>query len=141
MWAAAITNFSGDRFSSGKTKRFLTPYILKFLPNATEELIDAINFTIRKTAHVVEYGLMAMLIFSVFAVGMTRWRKIWSLYAIFFCFLIAVSDEYRQKHSQLRTGALEDLMIDLAGAIVFIAFLRIVFKDRYDASGKNLKSV
>lgn len=112
-----------------------------FLPGATEELIITINFAVRKVAHLVEYGLMAVLIFSVFAVGMTRWRRVWSIYALIICGLIAAADEYRQMFSQVRTGAAEDLMLDLTGAALFLVFLKIVFKDRYDASGKNLKSV
>lgn len=74
---------------------------------------------------------MAMLVFGVFAVGMTRWRRIWSLYAVAFCALIAVTDEYRQAHSQVRTGAFEDLVLDLTGAVLFLTLLKITFKDRY----------
>ncbi len=111
-----------------------------FLPGATEELIITINFAVRKTAHIAEYGLMAVLIFSVFAVDMTRWRRVWSIYTLVICGLIAAADEYRQMFSQVRTGAAKDLMLDLTGAVLFLVLLKIVFRDRYDASGKNLKS-
>lgn len=76
------------------------------------------DFILRKAAHMVEYGALALLTARALS-GSTRWNKgrvlFWS--AIFTC-LYAFSDEWHQAFVPGRGPSFGDIGIDSAGAFL-----------------------
>lgn len=85
------------------------------LPHHPDTLSDLI---LKKTAHMLEYGVLAFLLWR----ALSRGRGTFSRSALFAAFVIsvfyAVSDEYHQTFVPGRKGKLMDVGFDTAGALV-----------------------
>ena len=68
LWIAIIQSLGGNDFSSSETSRLLGPLLLWLFPDSSTELLHSVQFGIRKAAHVVEYGILALL-----------WHRAWRL--------------------------------------------------------------
>ncbi len=79
------------------------------LPGPQNVLLDLL---FKKTAHFVAYGMLAL--FYLFALG--EWHK--RPLALLLVVLYAISDEYHQSWTPLRTPSPADVLIDTTGAIV-----------------------
>ncbi len=75
-----------------------------------------INFYVRKTGHVLAYGLMYLLWFRAFRghLGTTPGRAF--LYALGLCLLVSMTDEGHQSFTQTRGGSGYDVLLDLSGS-------------------------
>ncbi len=71
-----------------------------------------LNILFKKTAHFGSYGVLAL--FYLFAFG--AWHK--RSQALLLTLLYAISDEYHQAWTPLRTPSPMDVLIDAAGAMV-----------------------
>ena len=65
-WAALITLFSTDAFHEGSTEGILWPLLVFSLPSISHEKIELVNAGVRKMAHVVEYCVLALLLYRAF---------------------------------------------------------------------------
>lgn len=94
-WAAVILFASGDLFSSDNTSTILQP--------------PALNYAVRKLAHVVVYAIL----------GILTWRaaRSWKV-VLLIALAVAATDEIRQSASTSRSGSPYDVMLDLGGAAV-----------------------
>ncbi len=108
VWAAVILSSSNDSFSASESRGWLTTIFGREVPYA-------VNFMIRKTAHVVVYGILAAL----------AWRaeKRVSV-AMIVALFVAVADEYSQGMTRSRTGSVWDVLLDLFGATLAVWLLR-----------------
>jgi VanZ family protein len=61
VWTALIAWFSTENWSAAETGRSLLPLLHRLLPWAAPEQLEALHWLVRKTAHVVEYGVLAAL--------------------------------------------------------------------------------
>ena len=86
-----------------------------------------IDHPVRKTAHMTEYAVLAMLVTGMFWAYGVRLRKN-SLYTILVCFLYAGTDEFHQLFIQGRAGRFSDVLIDTVGAAVGILVIRLVVR-------------
>lgn len=77
-----------------------------------------IELLIRKATHFFGYGILGVLF--LFFYRRLHW-KLPSILAILSVAMIASLDEYNQSSIPSRTGAVQDVLIDVAGAIVFIS--------------------
>lgn len=93
----------------------------------TPSLLNTINFIIRKSAHLIEYFILAFLTVSLLK-EYTSKQIIIFIISLFFCFSYAVTDEYHQLFIQGRTGALKDVFIDTTGSIIFLIMYFIYLK-------------
>ena len=78
--------------------------------------IKIINFYVRKTGHVLAYGLMYFLWFRAFRAQAHYgpWRA--CLWALGFCLFYASADEGRQCFYASRGASINDVSMDMAGA-------------------------
>lgn len=84
---------------------------------------DYTNFIVRKSAHFIEYMILAILAYNVFDLYLNRNRSM--LITIILVFLYACSDEFHQLFIQGREGTFRDVIIDtLGGIVVIIIYLR-----------------
>lgn len=77
------------------------------------------DFIIKKTAHIVEYGILATLLYRAFInSNITTKKAMW--YAVVAAFLYGVSDEFHQSFTPGRTPTFRDILIDATGASIFV---------------------
>ena len=119
-WMAIIFSASTDMGASPGTSRIIGPILHWLLPDLSKEATGQIVFLIRKTAHVTEYGILALLLWRALrkpAQGETRtweWPVAGWAWALAACY--AATDEFHQSFVPSRTGALADVLLDSAGA-------------------------
>ena len=73
------------------------------------------DFLIKKTAHMVEFGVLYLLVFRAFRFSSSR-KNFW-LSLLFTCFY-ALSDEYHQRFVPGRHPSLRDVGFDTLGALL-----------------------
>jgi VanZ family protein len=112
-WSALIAWFSGAGFSAASTAPLLEPWLRAMLPWAGPEQISALHWLLRKTGHVVEYAVLALLWSRALAgePRRTPWRRPLLLAA-----LTAVLDEAHQATTHVREGSIADVLLDTAAA-------------------------
>lgn len=81
------------------------------------------DFALKKTAHLFEYGVLALLLYRVLNGSLRRWdflaaRNAWILSVIY-----AATDEWHQTFVPTRTGHPRDVIIDACGAMLALALL------------------
>ena len=123
-WFGVIFVASTDLMSAQHTSRFLAPFLRWLNPDITLETIRAVQFAVRKAAHVTEYAILSFLLFRALQSG-TR-RMIWRNAAIAFVTAAAYAalDEYHQSFVASRTGSPLDVLIDASGAALGILIYR-----------------
>ena len=102
LWAGVIFFFSSQ------------PGLKSSLPNQWD-------FVLRKLAHLTEYAVLTFLLIRTLSRYWLGWRRI-LLAAFILAILYAVSDEYHQTFVFGREGALRDVLIDSAGALLACLF-------------------
>src|SRR5687768_18080706 len=61
LWTGVILFASTDGFSAGNTSRIIRPLMLWLFPEITEAQLGTVHLLTRKTAHFVEYAILAFL--------------------------------------------------------------------------------
>lgn len=86
-------------------RRTLTPYQL-----------DCLDYGFRKTCHVTEYAILALLLLRALSGGRGRSSPWVAAMALAISVLYASTDEFHQSFVPLRTPSVEDVLIDASGA-------------------------
>ena len=123
VWMALIFLGSSDMLSAEHTSRFLVPFLRWLDPQISFATLNAIQFGIRKLAHLTEYAILAMLLWRALRSG-TRWQmkmSILFLVAAIACAIFAASDEFHQSFVPSRTSSPADAVIDICGALIGLA--------------------
>lgn len=124
---------SGDAFSSGHTASWLS-VLLSSLSVVPANHFDTVHLIVRKTAHLVEYGLLGFLAYRAFQ---CTWPSsaadrlaFGTMVLVLAC---ATADEAHQSAVVSRTGSFADVLLDALGACVGI-YLFYLFSARGEAS-------
>jgi VanZ family protein len=124
--------------SSENTGRFLYP-ILHFLFGLDPVRFVPWHFLLRKTGHVVGYGVLSMLLFRAWRATVAvnnnpRWSIVWARIALAMTALVASLDEWHQTFLPSRTGTIHDVVLDttagLGAQILLFLWLRGAKRDR-----------
>jgi VanZ family protein len=119
-WSALIAWFSGAGWHGGATAPLFEPWLRALLPWALPEQIAGVHWLLRKTGHVVEYAVLALLWRRALAGpdAPAPWR--WPLAL---AVLTAGLDEMRQALTPTREGRFADVLLDggAAGAALLVA--------------------
>ena len=112
-WSALIAWFSGAGWHGGATTPLLEPWLRALLPWATLEQIAGAHWLLRKTGHVVEYAVLALLWRRALAGpdAPAPWR--WPLALVA---LTAGLDEIHQALTPTREGRVADVLLDSGAA-------------------------
>jgi VanZ family protein len=116
VWAAFISWFSSDAFSARSTHSYIDPILRFFFPDLTREGFRFAHGIIRKSAHFIEYAILAMLICRALAADGGRLAARTIVRTITYCFMYAALDELHQALVPSRTGSPLDVLIDVTGA-------------------------
>ena len=122
LWAVLILILGSGAGSTAQTSRFIKPLIEFFFPDAAPDTFLLVHAFIRKTAHFVEYAILAALAaraFSGFSTGWPRRNSILSSAAVVVG--VASLDEFNQSFLISRTGSGWDVLLDMAGGAAVLA--------------------
>lgn len=100
-------------------------FFLSHQPELKSGLADYWDFYLRKSVHILEYAILALLLIRALKEYQLTKGKILFL-AVVLAVLYAFSDEYHQTFIQGRVGALADVLIDSFG--VFLAVVLSVLR-------------
>lgn len=127
FWMCVIFSFSAQKkeesseVSEAFSYRMVSSTGLLFHLNLDEEqlreIANAIEHTVRKAAHMTEYGILSIL----FYIWLGKWQFTMSkrsVMAIVLAALYAASDELHQLFVPGRAGRFSDVIIDSIGAII-----------------------
>ena len=117
---------STDTFSSQNTLSVVETILHFLISKISSQQVNLIHAFIRKSAHVIEYFILGLLLFRAFrggSIGSWNWR--WTLFAVIVVVLWAASDEFHQSFVPTRTASVVDVVIDTAGGVLaqFVSIL------------------
>ena len=122
LWIVVVLVLGSSQGSSAQTSRFIRPIIEFFFPNAAPDTFLLIHAFIRKTAHFVEYGILAMLAARAFSgPSSILMRRRWAWFSIAAVAAVACTDELIQSFLTSRTGSAWDVLLDLSGGLAGLA--------------------
>ncbi|MBI4153565.1 VanZ family protein [Candidatus Woesebacteria bacterium] len=110
-----------------KTLRFWMPptlwavviFLFSTLPTVKTFEFYWWDFTIKKSAHIIEYGIFSLLLYRAFInTGVDRKKA--AIYSILISVLYGLTDEYHQGFTPGREPKLRDVGFDTIGAILAI---------------------
>lgn len=127
FWAGMIFFASGSSGSSEQTSRFLGPLFHWLFPWLSAAAIADLVFSIRKTAHVTEYALLALLFWRAIRQPVRNDRRPWNWSQARLAFgltaFYAATDEFHQMFVPNREARVQDVAIDLCGATAGLLLL------------------
>ena len=133
---AIIFRFSAEKAgeSAHTSKRFMRVLIdifpfTKYLTEiAKQELMESMDFIIRKCAHFTLYAMLGFSVYGAVESTLSVTVKLNIMYSFVICVLYAVSDEIHQFFVPGRACRVYDIIIDSIGSIFGIsAFLLLAF--------------
>jgi len=118
VWALLVLQLGGDSFSHESTSRFLAPLLRWLLPGLSAEGLAQLEHAIRKTAHVVEYAVLALLCYRALRLSTGLGPAVQLLLVIALVAGVAGLDETLQSGRPSRGGRLGDVGLDVAGGLL-----------------------
>ena len=120
IWVCVIFLGSTDVLSAEHTSRFMVPFLLWLKPGMSPDTIFFILVIMRKSAHICEYAILALLVWRALRSSPTLHTKISMLFGAVLCAsaVFAASDEFHQSFVKSRTPSVRDVMLDVAGAVL-----------------------
>lgn len=120
IWMFVIFTASTDLMSAEHTSRFIGPFLRWLAPEISAASVLAVQFFVRKGAHVTEYAILAGLLLRALRPSTSKT----ALRAVAWSFGIAAIyaglDEFHQSFVVSRTASVHDVMIDACGAALGI---------------------
>ncbi|HEV8543592.1 MAG TPA: VanZ family protein [Verrucomicrobiae bacterium] len=125
VWMGVIFYASTDIGSTQHTSRIIRPLLRWFKPDISEEAIHDVQVCIRKSGHVSEYAVLAVLVWWARrkAFGGSGWTRKEIGVVLAICALYATSDEIHQIFVPSRGASPWDVLIDTGGASVGMLIL------------------
>lgn len=121
-WLALISLFSTDVFhaaSGGVVQRFVRLLLLLLLPEPSPQTIALLNLGVRKLAHVLEYGVLVLLLYRGFCQDSREpHHGRWALGSLLVALAVAGLDEFHQSSTLRRSGTIRDVGFDTVGIVL-----------------------
>lgn len=134
-WMLVIFMLSSEvsGVSSGRSDTIVNLLTSSLHLNLSQEFL---TFLTRKTAHIIAYFILGILIFNV--VKTYRLRVHNAIFAsIGFALVYAASDEFHQLFVPGRSGELRDILIDTTAATIGILLFSFIHKRRKNSFKSN----
>jgi len=133
-WALMIFAGSTGLGASQHSSRLIAPLVRWFYPSISEDALDRVVFSVRKTAHVTEYALLALLVWRALRKPAKHDTRPWSWtqagLALAATAAFAATDEIHQAFVPSRQGQWPDVLLDASGAAVGLLLLWLVIRWR-----------
>jgi VanZ family protein len=125
LMLACIVVESTDLMSAQHTHGWIYFLLRKYLPQVSPEQLWEVNLIIRKTGHVVGYGVLGATLYRAFRGTFEQlpspgfnWHIRFASLAVFATFLVASADEIHQMYLPSRTGSWWDVLLDTSAAAI-----------------------
>jgi VanZ family protein len=120
VWLGLIFAGSTSVMSSEHTSRYIVPFLLWLKPGMSPNTIWTILVIVRKCAHVIEYTVLALLLWRALRnVPSLRTKPLMVFSVVLLgCALFAASDEFHQTFVKSRTPSVRDVLLDIGGAFL-----------------------
>jgi VanZ family protein len=120
VWLGVIFVGSTNLMSAEHTSRYVVPFLLWLKPGMSPRTIWLILVAMRKCAHVLEYAILALLLWRALRGGTTLRTRTPAMAGVVLlgCALFAASDEFHQTFVKSRTPSVRDVFLDVGGALV-----------------------
>lgn len=119
-WMCVIFYFSSKPISESHAQSYfileIANKVLNSLGIHSQIVNDAVNFILRKTAHISEYAVLGVLLYTALLNSNIRRKKAVFVCALVICILYSTSDEIHQIFVQGRSASIADVMIDTIGS-------------------------
>jgi VanZ family protein len=120
---------SSDYLSAANTRVLLGHLWLRF-GWATHRNLTSVNHVLRKTCHFLGYGTLSLLFYrgrrlSGQILSIRRPRLADAAFSLVCTLVVASADEYHQSFLPSRTGRPQDVLLDTAGAALFLLLLQL----------------
>ena len=130
---------NGDE-SSELSQGFLRTFILRFTPdNISEDIVNMMEYIIRKCAHMTEYAVFGILVFyqiKLYRLFEKEWNRI--VMAVICVMIYASTDEIHQLFVGGRSGRFTDVLIDTAGGFIGIMAAAFIAARHQGKNGGNI---
>lgn len=135
IWMVVIFLFSneGSELSSGRSSA-----IVSFFMDAWSLALpeDMLTFITRKSAHIVAYFILGMLLYTLVKdYKLSSRRAIW--FSIGIALLYAITDELHQSFIPGRSAEIRDVVIDTVASGLGVGAFYILYRRRYTRKNSN----
>lgn len=143
LWAGLIFFMSGmdTNESNEKSKTIINDVVEKSVEttnglgitdkhpseNKMNQVVERLNYPLRKAAHASEYFIFTILILIALKNNGVKENKKFII-ALVTCFIYACTDEYRQTFVNGRTGQFSDALIDTFGGFISCLMYVLIMK-------------
>ena len=124
VWSVILVILSGTPGRGNVTETVLQATIEATVGSVSDETFWVLHYAMRKTLHLLAYGLAGVLNFRALRGSREGWTLKWSVTAVALAVLIASIDEIHQWFVPSRTGQFTDVLIDCAAATLAQIFIR-----------------
>ena len=120
IWLVVIYVGSTSVMSAEHTSRYIVPFLLWLKLGMSPKTIWIILVVARKCAHVIEYTVLALLLWRALRTVPTLHTKSLIVFGavLLGCTLFAASDEFHQTFVKSRTPSVRDVFLDVGGALL-----------------------
>lgn len=120
IWLGVIFVDSTSVMSAEHTSRYIVPSLLWLKPGLSPKAIWIILVITRKCAHVIEYTILALLLWRALrSLPVLQSRTLMVFGAVLLgCALFAATDEFHQTFVKSRTPSVRDVLLDVGGALI-----------------------
>ena len=132
LWILLIYGASSDPYSARHSSRIIAPIVRWLFPHLSGAEVELVVLAVRKCAHLVEYAVLAVLLW--YALWKPAWKdpRPWSWAmarrALLLVALYAAADEVHQTFVPSRQGAVSDVALDTCGAAAGLLMAAVVYK-------------
>ena len=127
LWIGVVLFASTGNASMAQTSRFIRPLLEFLFPHTPDDILQIYHDYIRKSAHFIEYAILAFWASRAFANSARPFlRKYRFIVSFLLVLLVASIDETNQSFNPSRTGSARDVLLDCAGG-AFIILLFAIF--------------
>lgn len=104
--------------------------IVDYNDNNRDSMIEAVQFPIRKAAHMTEYAVLSVLVMLALIVDGIKGIRLPVIAAII-AVAFAATDELHQRYVPGRYGCVRDVLIDAAGSIIGLTIAYVLYKNMH----------
>lgn len=104
--------------------------IVDYNDNNRDSMIEAVQFPIRKAAHMTEYAVFSVLVMLALIVDGIKGIRLPVIAAII-AVAFAATDELHQRYVPGRYGCVRDVIIDAAGSIIGLTIAYVLYKNMH----------
>lgn len=120
---ALIFTASADSLSAERSSRYLVPFLKWLFPGISGEGLAGLALFVRKSAHVFEYAVLAMLVWFASRPlpekdSAPRWHSWHAAVVLGIVVIYAATDELHQSTVPTRIGTPVDVLIDTLGGAI-----------------------